>query len=68
MWAFGSATYDISYILLHDDLLMEAHSFVMKYEAAKNRKTNGKKHEIESEIDKIQNSQEAKDTEKSRDT
>ena len=49
---------------MHDVLLMEACSFVMKYEAAKNRKTNGKKYEIESEIDKIQNSQEAKDIEK----
>ena len=38
---FGSAEYDISYILLHDVLLMEAMSFVMKYEAAKNRKING---------------------------
>ena len=36
----------------------------MKYEAAKNRKINGRKHEIESEIDKIQNSQEDKDIEK----
>ena len=40
---FGSAKYDISYILLHDVLLMESRSFVMKYQAAKNRKINGRK-------------------------
>ena len=61
---FVSATYDISYILLHDVLLMEARSFVMKYKAAKNRRINGRKHEIENEIDKIQNSQEDKDIER----
>ena len=59
---FGSAKYDISYILLHDVLLMEARSFVMKYEAAKNRKSNCRKLEIEDEIDRIQNSQVDKDT------
>ena len=57
---FGSAKYDISYILLHDVLLMESRSFVMKYQATKNRKNNGRKCEIESEIDKIQNSPEDK--------
>ena len=61
---FGSAKYDISYILLHDVLLMEARSFVMKYEAARNRRINGRKREIESEIDKIQNSLEDKDVER----
>ena len=40
---------------------MEARSFVMKYEAAKNRKNNGRKLEIEGEIDIIQNSQAEKD-------
>ena len=43
---------------------MEAHSFVMKYEAAKRRKINGKKSKLESEIDRIQNSLNAKDREK----
>ena len=61
---FGSAKYDISYILLHDVLLMEARSFVMKYEAARNRKINGKKIEIESEIDRIQKSLDDKDVER----
>ena len=61
---FGSAKYDISYILLHDVLLMEALSFVIKYQAAKNRKSNGRKNEIESEIDKIQNSPKEKDIER----
>ena len=61
---FGSVKYDISYILLHDVLLMEARSFVMKHEAARNRKSNGRKLEIEGEIDKIENSQVAKDMEK----
>ena len=40
---------------------MEARSFVMKYEAAKNRKNNCKKLVIEYEIDRIQNSQAHKD-------
>ena len=42
---FGSAKYDISYILLHNE-------------------SNGRRSEIESEIDKIQNSPKEKDIER----
>ena len=37
---FNNAVYDISFSLLHDIVLMEFCSFIMKYEAAKRRKIN----------------------------
>ena len=53
---YASAEYDISNSLLHDIVLMEVRSFVMKYEAMKRSESREKKDTIEGEIDKIQNS------------
>ena len=53
---YTHAEFDISYSLLHDVVLMEVCLFVMKYEAKKRREAHEKKDVIESEIDRLQNS------------
>ena len=53
---YVSAKFDIVFSLLHDVILMEVRSFVMKYEAKKERKSREKIDELESEFDKELNS------------
>ena len=52
---YAEAEFDISNTLLHDIILLEVRAFVMKYEATKRRREKGKNN-LESKIDKIQNS------------
>ena len=54
---YADTNFDISNTLLHDVILLEVRAFVMKYEAAKKRKEKEKTSNLESEIDKLQNSQ-----------
>ena len=53
---FADAEFDISKTLLHDVILMEVRSFVMKYQAGERRKEKEKMRKLESEIDSMQNS------------
>ena len=55
------ANFDISNSLLHDVILLEVRAFVMKFEAAKKRKAKERTSNLESEIDKLQNSQKEED-------
>ena len=55
---FAEAEFDISKTLLHDVILMEVRSYVMKYQAGERRKEKEKMRKLESEIDSIQNSME----------
>ena len=61
---YAEAESDISYTLLHDVILLEARSFAMKYQAGKEREEIKKKEEIESEIDRLQNSDKENDIER----
>ena len=54
---YADAEYDISNTLLHDVILLEVRAFVMKYQANKRRKEKEKTDNLESEIDRLQNSQ-----------
>ena len=47
--------------MLHDVILMEARSYIMKYEAIKRRKKNEEKDRLEGKIDKIQNTAKAEE-------
>ena len=58
---YASANFDIGYSLLHNVILLEMRAFVMKYEAMKKRKTKEKVNNLESEIDKLQNSNDDED-------
>ena len=58
---YADASFDISNSLLHDVILLEVRPFVMKFEAAKKRKANERTSNLESEIDKLQDSQEEED-------
>ena len=60
---YAEAEFNISKTLLHDVVLMELRAYVMKYQANKRRKEKEKTSLLESEIDKLQNSQEEKDIE-----
>ena len=58
---YADAEYDISNTLLHDVILLEVREFVMKYRANKRRKEKEKTDNLESEIDRLQNSQDEDD-------
>ena len=58
---YASAKFDISFSLLHDVILLEVRSFVMKYEAMKRKKSREKIDNLQREIDKIQNSPKEED-------
>ena len=57
---YADVSFDISNSLLHDVILLEVRAFVIKFEAMKKRKAMEKMSGLESEIDKLQNSQEEK--------
>ena len=57
----ASAKFDISFSLLHDIILLEVRFFVMKYETMKRKKSKEMIDNLESEIDKIQNSPKKED-------
>ena len=61
---YAGAEYDISNTLLHDVILLEVRAFVMKYQANKRRKEKEKTDNLESEIDRLQNSQDEDDIER----
>ena len=61
---YADAEYDISNTLLHDVILLEVRAFVMKYQANKRRKEKEKTDNLESEIDRLQNSQDEDDIER----
>ena len=54
---YADAEFDIINTLLHDVILLEVRAFAMKYKAIKRRKEKEKNSNLESEIDKLQNSQ-----------
>ena len=58
---YADANFYISNSLLHDVILLEVRAFVMKFEAAKKRKAKERTSNLESEIDKLQNSQKEED-------
>ena len=60
---YADAEYDISNALLHDVILLEGRAFLMKYQANKRRKEKEKTNNLESEIDRLQNSQVEEDKE-----
>ena len=57
---YADANFYISNSLLHDVILLEVRAFVMKFEAAKQRKAKERTSKLESEIDKLQYSQKKK--------
>ena len=59
----AEAKFYISKTLLHDVILLEVRAFMMKYQANKRRMEKEKTDLLESEIDKLQNSQEEEDIE-----
>ena len=60
---YADAEFDISNTLLHDVILLEVRAFVMKYQVNKRRKEKERTDSLESEIDKLQNSQVEEDIE-----
>ena len=53
---YDSTKFDIGFSLLQDVILLEVRAFIMKYKAMKRRNTKEKISNLESEIDKLQNS------------
>ena len=58
---YADTIFDINNSLLHDVILLEFRAFVIKFEAARKRKAKEKTSNLESEIDKLQNSQAEED-------
>ena len=58
---YADTNFNISNSLLHDVILLEVRAFVMKYEATKKRKEKERTNNLESKIDKLQNSQAEED-------
>ena len=60
---YVEAEFDICKTLLHDVILLEVRVFVMKYQAGKRKKEKEETNKLESEIDRLQNSQDEEDME-----
>ena len=63
---YADAEFDISNTILHNVILLEVRAFVMKYQAIKRRKEKEETSKLESEIDRLQNSQDEEDIEQVR--
>ena len=58
---YASVSFNIGCSLLHDVILLEVRAYVMKYKAMKKRKAKEKINNLESEINKLQNSSDEED-------
>ena len=58
---YADASFDIDFSLLHNVILLEVKAYVMKYEAMKKRKAKENIDNLESQIDRLQNSSDEND-------